>query len=320
MKYFLEVRNKSHYIANHSSQSFRLPNPKVWSVQSAKQLSYFTRLYYHYKEVIANKGYAFFYTLTYNNKALPHFLGQPCFNHDDFYKFVRSSGFDKKLKRNYGLILKYFVTCELGEGKGSRGVDGNPHYHVIFFLTPDPKTKLESCTITPIEFKHLVCTYWCGEYYIDKPYRDYKFGIAMPGDNLGEITSPAALNYCTKYITKNTAYLHTYSSLKDEAYKQILEYIENSSACQLKLLNIKYREQFSPSQFATYYTKLIDWCFKHFYYRKIMRLHMPKVLSSQGVGLACMKYVHSDGLTISIPKPMSKIVSVSLPFASFTTS
>ena len=90
--------------------------------------------------------------------------------------------------REYGSIFKYFIGAELGDGKGERGMHNNPHYHVLFFVEPDPKGQFPYVKITPDDFRHLIKMYWQGFDETRDGFRDYrlaKFGIAREGRNCG---------------------------------------------------------------------------------------------------------------------------------------
>lgn len=306
--YYLDIPNKSHYIANDSKTHFRLINPSHFVAQQSRQFSYFVRLYYHYLHVKQLGGLCYFYTLTYNNAALPHFHGIRCFNHEHIQKFFRSSGFDKKLSRVYGFKLQYFVTCELGDGKGSRGFEGNPHYHIIFFLVPDGVQKE---AFSSAIFQDLVRQYWCGKDYDKKHPWDYKYGIAMPGDNLGLVSSPAALRYASKYVLKDTVYRKLVDQLECKAKDIIaLRLFSNRKACEI------YHRYFGFEKYPLKnpeVKRVINRLYERLYKKDIMRLHVPRVRCSQGVGLYALNKVSEDGLFITIPDPKKGIKYVTIP-------
>ena len=307
--YYINIPNKSHYITNDSKTKFRLVNPKCFAAQNSKQLSYFVRLYYHYQHVELLGGQCYFYTLTYNDAALPHFMGVRCFNYDHIRSFFRSSGFDKKLLRDYGLRLQYFVSCELGEGKGVRGIAGNPHYHIIFFLIPDKE--YEQNYLSPSAFQELVREYWCGADYEKRRKQDYKYGIAMPGDDLGVVKNPSALNYCAKYVLKDCVYHGLVSRLVSAAKRYIYDRLSNMRMA--RRLYEKYaRKDFLPIDNPAVQS-VVDRLFERLYKKEIFRLYVPKVLISRGVGLYCIDHVNKDGVTIKIPHAKKGFICVALP-------
>lgn len=307
--YYINIRNNSRTVVPTSKKQFRLVNPKCFSAQNSKQLSYFVRLYYHYQYVKAIGGQCYFYTLTYNDGSLPHFMGIRCFNHDHIRNFFRSSGFDKRLIREYGLRVQYFVSCELGDGKGSRGISGNPHYHVILFLVPDdnyPQSHLSSEAL-----QELVREYWCGKDYKKRRKQDYRFGIAMPGNHLGLVESAAALSYAAKYVIKDTVYETLYSKLSRAAKEHIYEcLIKKREAC--RIYQEHARKCFLPKDNPDVHA-VVNRLFDRLYKKEIRRLYMPRVRISQGIGLYCIDHVNDDGITINMPHPKKGVIKVSLP-------
>lgn len=216
-----------------SSRSYRF--------HTIKKEGYESRLYWQYRYCEDNNGQVFYYTLTYADKNIPKFLGHNCFDYEDL-RYLLNGGFVKYLLRNYATNLKYFVGAELGDGKGERGFENNPHYHVLFFLTPsdvvikkkvkdivcvgqyvkntkfhkkgEPKYKqvinrvvVPYKKISPVEFRSLIRRYWQGfdedlDGFYD--YRDSKYGICKEGsENLGLVTDFRACMYCAKYCSKD---------------------------------------------------------------------------------------------------------------------
>ena len=306
--YYLNIPNKSHYVTNDSKTHFRLINPSHFVSQQSRQMSYYVRLYYHYLHVKQLGGLCYFYTLTYNNAALPRFYGIPCFNHEHIQKFFRSSGFDKKLSRDYGFKLQYFVSCELGDGKGSRGFEGNPHYHVIFFLIPDGVQKKP---FNSAIFQHLVREYWCGKDYRTTRPQNYKYGIAMPGDNLGLVSSPSALRYASKYVLKDTVYRKLVAQLESKAKQLIaVRLSSNRKACEIYHRYFGFeRDPLSNPEVK----RVINRLYERLYKKDINRLHVPRVRCSQGVGLYALEKVSADGISIVLPDPQKGIKQVTIP-------
>lgn len=260
-KYFDPDRSRSHNIFS---------SPDSYQSRNIKQEGYETRLYWQFRECEDKNGQAFFYTLTYNDEHMPKYLvgyeldkdnvefsgtygykgtkmklpKKPkyvnCFDYEDLRDLV-TGGFYQKLRRDYGTKLKYFIGAELGDGKGERGLHNNPHYHVMFFLLPDPEpinkkiyekvpigtyryntkhhkageTKYKRVCkvvptpytpITPEAFRTLVRRYWQGfDEDIDgvQDYRTAKYGIAREGENCGKVTDYRACMYCAKYVCKD---------------------------------------------------------------------------------------------------------------------
>lgn len=313
MPYFLDIPNNSHYVNANSKIFFRLIHPNNFMSQKSKQMSYYVRLYFHWHHVKSLGGLCYFYTLTYNDKSLPYFQGIPCFNHNNLREFMRSSGFDKVLFRDYGFRLQYFVSCELGEGKGKRGFDNNPHYHVIFFLIPDGK---QNKPFNSVVFRDLVRKYWCGPSHTPEgrrisPY-DYKYGIAMPGKNYGLLESAAALRYVSKYVLKDAVYRKLRRSLIDAAKFDIYNRLCKKSKAVELYYKYAYNPHLSPLE-TPEVVEFINRLFVRLYKKEIFRLYVPKVFVSHGVGLYALKQVNSDGYTITIPVDRKKVIDVPIP-------
>lgn len=136
---------------------------------------------------------------------MPKKYGFNCFDYEDLRDLL-TGGFRKYLLRHYGTTFKYFIGAELGDGKGSRGMHNNPHYHVLFFLESANNPKYPYKVISPTDFRHLVRNYWQGFDEATDGYRDYneaKYGIAREGENDGLVTDFRACAYVSKYVCKD---------------------------------------------------------------------------------------------------------------------
>lgn len=202
----LTFTNRTNYfVPDKDKVKVTVSSPSSYRSRQSKIESYETRLYYQFKYCESVNGQTFFYTLTYNDEALPKSYGFDCFDYEDLRDLL-TGGFRKQLLRNYGSIFKYFIGAELGDGKGKRGMHNNPHYHVLFFIEPDPKSQFPYIKIIPEDFRHLVRLYWQGFDQDKTGFRDYntaKYGIAKEGDNIGLVTDFRACCYVSKYVTKD---------------------------------------------------------------------------------------------------------------------
>lgn len=195
--------NPTKYFAPGVSRTHvRFPSSSTYKFNRSKREGYETRLYWEFKFCEFLGGQTFFYTLTYNDNAIPKYYGKNCFDYQDL-RYLLNGGFKKYLLRNFGTDFKYFVGAELGDGKGSRGLGNNPHYHVLFFLRPtsDPKFHSLYQKIKPTVFRSLVRNYWQGAEQID--YRAAKFGIAREGRYCGLVKDFRACMYVAKYCSKD---------------------------------------------------------------------------------------------------------------------
>lgn len=203
----LVLKNRTNYfIPDKDRIKVRVSSPLTYQSRQSKIEGYETRLYWQYRYCLDRKGQTFYYTLTYNDKSIPHHYGMNCFDYEDLRDLL-TGGFRKQLLRKYGTTFKYFVGAELGDGKGERGLHNNPHYHILFFLEPVKDCCFPYVQISPEQFRHLVRFYWQGFDQDDcfVSYRDARYGIAKEGDNCGLVTDFRACMYCAKYVCKDVA-------------------------------------------------------------------------------------------------------------------
>ena len=239
-KLYLSIPNRTKFFVPDKDKAIiQVVNPKRHKSKQSKRFNYRIRLYWHYKYCEDHNGQTFYYTLTYNDAHCPQYMGHNCFDFSDIAWFL-NGGFKKQLERKYGTDLKYFVGAELGEGAGSRGMENNPHYHILFFLEPSKKDDAPVYKkISPLEFRHLVRTYWQGFDESVTGYNDYRsarFGIAKEGLNDGLVTSFAACTYCAKYVTKDLAI--------KQMEEQVIPKIEKSLQWMLDLNDERVKRSF----------------------------------------------------------------------------
>ena len=292
----IRVRNRTNHFDPSVSRGFvEFTSPDAYNSRKTKIEGYETRLYWQFRYCQDHSGQTFFYTLTYNDNAMPrYFIGKkrivnvvssgkgcvykfktgaelvipdrlpvsmevevsdssfPCFDYVDLRDLL-TGGFRKQLLRKYGTTFKYFIGAELGDGKGSRGLANNPHYHALFFLEPANNPRYPYRKITPEEFRHLVRMYWQGFDEEEEPrdYRTAKYGIAREGDYCGLVKDFRACMYCAKYVCKDAKL--KMNETKVQSYKR------------LALRNEKYP---------------VDCC-KRFFYDVICRIYASKGLTPQ---------------------------------------
>ena len=210
--YFSPGKDRTHVVFG-SSRSYCSVRSKIEGYES--------RLYWQFKYCQDFGGQTFFYTLTYNNQSIPNHYGTYCFDYEHLRDLL-TGGFRKFLLRKFGTSFKYFIGAELGEGKGSRGLHNNPHYHILFFLQSACNPKFAYRKITPIEFRHLVRLYWQGfdeDVTGFRSYKTAKYGAVKEGDNLGLVTDFRAIRYVSKYVTKDLGLV-----MKEEKIQSFLRY------------------------------------------------------------------------------------------------
>lgn len=176
-----------------------------------------TRCSYEYDDCISKGGIAYFVTFTFNDNALITLTdanGNKCnFASNSSFRLLMINHVNNRLKRDYDCSVKYLCTSELGEAKGSRGLYNNPHFHVIYFISPLHKS---SSVPSPSEFESLLREYWCGPQFSLKkgdPSK-YRYGILSYSDQGAVVKSHSAIVYVAKYVTKDSVYKFKFNQLK----------------------------------------------------------------------------------------------------------
>ena len=227
----IEFTNKTHYfIPDKDKPVIKCASPKSYRFRQNIIEGYETRLYYEYEKTKKEGGNTFFVTLTYNDKSVPNYLGFPCFDYEDLAEFL-NGGFKKRINRDFGCDIKYFVSAELGEGKGKRGYENNPHYHALFFVTTDsPFGHIP----TAAEFLHLVKVYWQGFDENTDGWHNFRTtgkGIVREGKFGAVVNSFRALTYCAKYVIKDVRLRNNEEKIReiltDNYYNQFNEVNED---------------------------------------------------------------------------------------------
>lgn len=167
------------------------------------QKDWFIRLYAEFLDVQESNGSCYMFTLTYAKcptlksllssdalfvltntcPSLSNYLDSPLFNKDHIKVFINS--LRHRFVRRFGsdYRLRYFIASEFGEEKK------RPHYHLILFL---PNKKLYPSVVNDI-----VKSLWHHGFVMLS--RDKKSGS-------GYITNIKALNYVSKYVTKDLSF------------------------------------------------------------------------------------------------------------------
>lgn len=146
----------------------------------AKVDSLYQRNYLEYENCKACGGYGFFDTLTYSPKYIPVYNGKQYFRSIDLtstMKRLRSylaySGFKDK--------VKFFFVSEYGD------TTERIHGHIIFYVYDK--------NLSPLHLHNMLCKAW-----------KYGFCDSVFATMEHVLTSPAAIKYIMKYITKSFEY------------------------------------------------------------------------------------------------------------------
>lgn len=329
----LKILNNTKFFLPGKTRVYNeIPSPKTYMAKVNKIQSYETRLYYEYLNCTNNNGQVFFFTLTYNDRHVPKYDDQPCFDYNDL-RNLTTGGFNKILQRKYGIQFKYFISAELGDGKGVRGYHNNPHYHILFFTYPS-KIKKESkdyheyIKIDPIEFRSLIRTYWQGfdqDITGARDYRRYcKYGIVSEGKYGIDVHDFRGIYYCAKYVCKDATleayeynlenklrikyekYRFSAKSYKDyiRANPEIMKegYIDEQGVSEFdNVFNYNIRESIEP--YREDYSHFCDEKIEEMVHEKICEFrnrYSNKCRISNGVGDLALQYFDKDD-TIKVP-------------------
>lgn len=264
-KTFVLGKDKTHII---------LSSPNTYKAGRVRQVGYENRLYYEYKYCEDHDGQTFYFTLTYADKNLPYYVVDsktkfPCFDYHHLV-WLLNGGFKKKLLREYGTNFKYFVSCELGEGKGNRGFENNPHYHILFFLRPDKsKHHKPYIKIDPLVFRSLLRFYWQGfDEDLDKLnhtfhsyIKDTRFGIVKEGSLGIRVTSFYACQYVAKYVMKDVHFnkrLHNVElALRKKYHRQYQFYDMDLRKRYLDIFHKGWRDEYPFSTDLYYHLDIL---------------------------------------------------------------
>lgn len=215
METSLRITNKSNHFRDFDAVYNTVTNPASHAYRNSKRQGYEARLFYEYKDTIDKGGFVCFLTLTYNNLHCPTYEGHPCFDVEDI-RFLTHGKFSRMIEQE-GYHMKYFVSCELGDGKGVRKGQ-NPHYHMLLFLVPFMKPAV----LSPHQVLHMVKEEWQGFDEANK-FRRYELadhGIVRAGKFGVKVDGFRALSYCAKYVTKNTAMLDLESKIAADLWNE----------------------------------------------------------------------------------------------------
>ncbi|QCS36082.1 hypothetical protein [Capybara microvirus Cap1_SP_119] len=305
----MKIRNKSTFYSDYSKTHFDI-DTDIFVRSCSSVYSYSVRNYYEYKSVIDSGGQCFFYTLTHNDSSIVRLYGRSFPNYEGLRNLVNGA-FKKRIEKLTNCRFTYFAVTEFGEGKGYRGLDNNPHYHILFYLHPCTE-KGSYVPISSNDFCELVRYYWQGDKYHYKDSlhilepKDYIYGIASPSNiNNGEVTNFSAIRYCCKYITKDSYYQVFRKNLLKDIYYSIVK--------QLTLcddIDIQTDPNYVTSRLISFCGSLntafdfINEQQKKIYcslYSYIHLVHCSKKLGSLG-----LEYIDYDNNSLTIPFPDSK--------------
>lgn len=331
-----KMKNNTRYFNPANSKvTLTYPVQDTFGYNYRRKQSYEVRNYYHFNYIKSIGGVAYFYTLTYNDRNLPHWFEHVVCDNTDIRWFLNDSGFRQMLSSKYNIRLGYFITTEYGEGKGVRGKGNNPHYHVIFYLWNDEHKSVDDI-ITARQFKHLVQTYWQGSFRHPKLFRKGKAEPSNYHGLLGRLENVSACLYCCKYCIKDALIYHNLNELKWDIYMDILKrylekpyfatqpnfvdlftyvwnnYLNNSIDIDKNSFDLFDDFRNCPLQYRFVY-QFVDRVFNLFYKKTFRNRFSPKVFMSQGIGISALDSINVNEATVPICDAKKVVKNVPIP-------
>lgn len=217
--------------------------------QFDRQIEFRQRLHFQHEYTMSVGGRTYAWTLTYNNNALTSCFGVNVHDYRHVRKFLKS--LSMYFQRHYGVKVEYAVFCELGEGKGERGEDANPHYHILCFFVPVDESNKNYVFLKRNEYgielpSHqevfkMAKYFWQGGHIIYdslgnldyvpqwswelSKYGSISYSKKAKSGAFGFVTSTAALSYAVKYCTKD----HLKKKREDIIKKLVSKYVDERS-------------------------------------------------------------------------------------------
>lgn len=198
----IRVKNpKIDFNAKYDKAFLYVPCGKCESCKNRKRSDILVRLYYsllHYQSI---GGCAHYITLTYSDDNLPYIFvngrKRPCFCKKDIQKYIKRLRINLQRRLNI-TDTQYYVASEFG------GTTHRPHYHMIFFHDNFAKS--------------LAVNYFLNV--------EWQLGFTKLGNlSNGIVTSISALQYCSKYITKDVFTDDYFQKIAKTISREQLRYI-----------------------------------------------------------------------------------------------
>ncbi|WGL30937.1 replication initiator protein [Dipodfec virus UOA04_Rod_558] len=287
-------------------QRVNVGDSALHSFQLSRQRGFVMRCKYEYEYCKLKNGACYFVTLTYNDNAVISIDGQNyCCN--DSFRLLMINKVNKTLQRKFNCSVRYFCCGEMGEGKGERGFDNNPHLHVLYYVYPlDATSKLPN----EDEFLKVISDFWRGD---SSSPKDAPFGIVSYSNKGALVESDKAMYYVAKYCVKDSNYKHKFDLLlysvlsrvkfDDFYYSPTLSEVSELATSIYSSFNKKI---LSSSDFDAFIEHVNDFIALHFLgfpsydvfykfcYKLVMKLSnrlLPKVFISKGFGLYGLDFV-----------------------------
>ena len=181
----LKVFNPSKNPTYRDKMWLTIPCGKCADCKKRYKNDWYVRTFFEFLDCKSKHGTTLYFTLTYENGALPLFGNTPVFSRSDIQKFL------KRLRKSVKFYLgsdcvRYFITSEYG------GETHRSHYHgFIYFYHPN----LVPYQIS--QLKHIITTAWS--------YHGGFVSFGRKGNYMirGVVENSAAFSYVSKYVGKD---------------------------------------------------------------------------------------------------------------------
>ncbi|QCS35916.1 hypothetical protein [Capybara microvirus Cap1_SP_45] len=310
MSYTFKVENKTHYFGENTKLYNNIVNPRSYAALHSKQLSYYVRSYYEFLKTKYLNGKTMFLTFTYCDNALPILYGIPTVDNNNIRYLLRNS-YLPKFVASKGYKMSYMIVPEFGEGKGSRGVGNNPHFHCLLHFykeTGEPFAYADG-----VDIYNKILNLWQGTNPDGTITRDplkYHFGMVQASANGLYIDDYKACSYVSKYTSKDINTRTKISQIEKAIELDCFHYCTDSSICDImnslnvsdslgSYLHKKYLSDDSP------YRKDFEKRVKQMsavIFADIKNRYLPKVFMSKGYGDYALNFVNED---FKLPIPQS---------------
>lgn len=190
---------------------------------SKQYLSVSVRLNFEYKQCLDSNGLVYFVTFTYNNNGCFRFGHFNFFDNTHIRKFFNKSIFSDRL-HSHGYIFRFALFGECGDGKGVRGIDNNPHYHVLIYLYPS--TDCDKFYHNENNFLTLCKSAWNQDLsnISSKRYAELNIGNVSYSNKGAKVLDSSCFNYCASYCIKTISI-----SPYNERVKDFMRYVAYSN-------------------------------------------------------------------------------------------
>lgn len=257
--------NTLHFSLDNSARYMYCNCGKCLTCRAIRQRDWYIRAYGEWRQCVDANGLFTYYTLTFDDEHVPSSFGHLHFSRRIVQLFIKRCA--KQLSKN-GATLRYMIVSEFGD------LFQRPHHHALFGLY--------NSNMTPLQFRR----------FLEKNWQQ---GFVVPGDKLGVVDSPSALNYVTKYVTKDVGFV-THPFVVRSLLPIVREYIKECGFTHSSIRSFIHDAHVSMSH--------DEKCLQYSYYlrgRREIEKYIPFVTASNNFGASLLSKINYDDETITLP-------------------